>query len=176
MSLEIIRSLYCSFTREGFDPILVGGWAVSHHGYPRNTLDIDIVLCSEQKDAITALAESLGYQQSSSGTMVTRFQFKDPWYPMLDVIWVNSETYQEMLEHSETSPDSQSIRVISLSDLIAMKLHAMHNNDERDGKDLLDIRSLIRYNSASLSDTELQQLCNKYGPPNAYSMITNSSS
>ncbi|MCP5536488.1 MAG: nucleotidyl transferase AbiEii/AbiGii toxin family protein [Akkermansiaceae bacterium] len=175
MPQEIIRSLFSLFERNELNPILVGGWAVSYHGYPRTTLDIDFLLCSDKKTELTSLLEPLGYSPSSSGTMVTRYAFKDPWYPMLDILWVDPDTYQEMYSHSEEPPHSPVTRVISLQDLIAMKLHAMHNHEERDGKDLLDIRTLLRYNKGVISDPELKKLCSKYGPDNAYAMITSPS-
>ncbi|MBX3131537.1 MAG: hypothetical protein KF718_32770 [Polyangiaceae bacterium] len=38
------RDLLAEFERAGVEYVLVGGWAVAHHGRPRATKDIDFVL------------------------------------------------------------------------------------------------------------------------------------
>jgi|GEM_PF-6376994 len=35
-----------------YHPSLSAGWAVQHHGFARSTLDIDFVLCSDDKERL----------------------------------------------------------------------------------------------------------------------------
>jgi hypothetical protein len=55
-----------------------------------------------------------------------------------------------------------------------MKLYALKDGEARDHKDLLDIRSLLRYGKTRISDEELRSLCERYAGPDAYDQIKSS--
>ncbi|MFK7909560.1 MAG: nucleotidyl transferase AbiEii/AbiGii toxin family protein [Akkermansiaceae bacterium] len=95
---------------------------------------------------------------------------------MLDILRVNHDTYEKILAYSEEAPSSPGNKIISLRDMLAMKIHALHNSKERDGKDLLDIRSLLRYNQGVISDAQLHDLCASYGPEGAFELIQSTAS
>jgi hypothetical protein len=46
---------------KGIDYAVCGGWAMAIHGLPRATLDIDVLVLSEDLSEILALAKSRGY-------------------------------------------------------------------------------------------------------------------
>ena len=63
------------------------------------------------------------------------------------------------------------IPVIDLESLLAMKLHALKDQEERAGRDLLDIRLLLKENAQAITDQRLRELCQRFAGPDAYALI-----
>lgn len=49
----------------GVSCLLIGGFAVNHYGYTRNTLDIDFMIASDQIDPIRAIMHAAGFTNVS---------------------------------------------------------------------------------------------------------------
>ena len=168
---EFAHSLYQRFEREGIPLLLAGGWAVCHHGYSRFTRDVDWVCSRANESRAIALMESLGFEIAFQA-MARRFQLKrDPSYPPVDLLWVSPETFSKMAISHERAGNHRDMPVIDLRTLLAMKLNALKDRDQRQDKDLLDIRFLLKGNSDALSDDELRKLCEKFAGPDAYNLI-----
>ena len=58
---EELGRLVDTLSREGLAYALCGGLAVAVHGYPRATMDIDLLVRPEDIDHIVAVIEPLGY-------------------------------------------------------------------------------------------------------------------
>ena len=58
--------------------------------------------------------------------------------------------------------------------LVALKLHAMHNNPRREVRDLPDIIALLQANPDAVGETELRDLCYRYGPEGIWERINTS--
>jgi hypothetical protein len=54
---QIVRAL----NERGIDYAVCGGWAMAIHGYTRATIDIDILILSEDLDRIWRLIQEFGY-------------------------------------------------------------------------------------------------------------------
>ncbi|MEI6675612.1 MAG: hypothetical protein WCO57_10575 [Verrucomicrobiota bacterium] len=52
-----------------------------------------------------------------------------------------------------------------------MKLHALKDQEERGGRDLLDIRLLLTENAQAVTEYRLRQLCERFAGPEAYALI-----
>lgn len=169
---ESIGSLYSLLRSGGIDVILAGGWAVNEHGYSRVTRDVDWVVCEEQKDAASDLMHSAGFRAGSEGAMVTRFLPPSPTIPVVDLLWVDVRTFDKMNSGKTLRGSNQSIPVLQLEHLIAMKIHALKNHDDRKGLDLRDIHHLLEANPGVISDRALRELCATLGPEKAYELIT----
>lgn len=64
MSLDLfgeLTSLLSALDDKGVDYALCGGLAMAVHGYPRATVDIDLLILAQDTDAAFAAADSLGY-------------------------------------------------------------------------------------------------------------------
>ena len=131
------------FEQEGIPLLLAGGWAVTAHGFSRNTLDLDWVCSrSREADAVAAMAK-LGFEPRSDG-MATRFQYhRDLAFPFVDLIWVDDESITRM---SGDIDHSMGVRVVSFEALIAMKLFALKDDEHRKGRDLRDLQELLTRN------------------------------
>jgi len=55
-----------------------------------------------------------------------------------------------------------------------MKLFALKNDEEREHKDLLDIRFLLTYGHTQIPDDEFQAMCERDAGPGAYDKIKSS--
>ena len=50
-----------SLNRENIDYAICGGWAMAIHGLPRATVDIDLLILSEDLERVWKTAQNLGY-------------------------------------------------------------------------------------------------------------------
>lgn len=170
---ERAQSLYERFERDKIPLLLAGGWAVSYHGYHRFTRDVDWVCSRTNEAAAKELMRSLGFEEVFD-SMATRFQLPgDQIFPPIDLLWVSAETFSKMASTGERTGLHGDIPVIELETLIAMKLHALKDNENRHGKDLLDIRELLSKNPLAISDEKLRELCDKFAGPRGYKLIRN---
>jgi hypothetical protein len=168
---EFAHSLCERFESEGIPLLLAGGWAVCFHGHSRATLDVDWICRRSQLSMACQLMERLRFERMTDG-MATRFKHRsDPSVPFIDLIWVDDHSFLLLKESSVASPAPLSVPMIGFRSLLAMKLHALKDGNSRDHKDLLDIRSLLRYSSTRLDEAELRGLCEKYAGPTAYDLI-----
>lgn len=168
---DFAQSLYQSFEREGIPLLLAGGWAVCHHGYSRLTLDVDWVCPRSKESGAVALMDRLHFTKSTEG-MASRFKNrKHAAFPYVDLIWVDDATFEKMAETDPAEAQKQKVPVINFRALLAMKLFALKNDQERDHKDLLDIRLLLKYGHTRIPDEEFKTLCERYAGPGAYDKI-----
>jgi Nucleotidyl transferase AbiEii toxin, Type IV TA system len=168
---EFAKSLYERFDREGIPLLLAGGWAVCHHGYSRLTVDVDWVCPrSREADAI-ALMRCLHFDKCTDG-MASRFKSrKHAAFPYVDLIWVDDASFEKMVESDHEDAGKPAVPAINFRSLLAMKLHALKDGETRDHKDLLDIRSLLRYGHTHIPEEELKALCERYAGHEAYEKI-----
>lgn len=170
---ELGRSLHDRFESAGIPLMLAGGWAVGHYGHSRYTRDIDWVCSREHEQRAKEVMASLGFVIEFE-SMATRFRHpSDPSVVPIDLIWVNSASFEKMGRTRERTTERKDIPVIDFEALLAMKINALKDGETRDHRDLLDLRKLLRYNPKAISEKHLQDLCLKYGGPNAYSLVRN---
>jgi hypothetical protein len=168
---EHAESFYSRFEREGVPLLLAGGWAVCHHGYSRLTIDIDWVCSREYEARAIRLMEELGYVKTTEG-MASRFRRPgDLSFPPVDLIWVDADTFARMAGRKVFTGRAASIPVIGFEALLAMKLHALKDDDARKGKDLVDIRFLLEYNAGAITEERLRAMCDRFGGAGAYQKI-----
>lgn len=168
---EFAHSLFRRFEDEGIPLLLAGGWAVCFHGHSRSTLDIDWICRRSQHSEACQLMERLGLVRMSEG-MATRFKHRsDPSIPFTDLIWVDDATFATMGESARDSPLPLVVLMLGFRSLLAMKLFALKDGESRDHKDLLDIRSLLRYSPTKIDEDELRAMCKRYAGPGAFELI-----
>ncbi len=168
---DFAHSLYQRFERDGIPLLLAGGWAVCHHGYSRFTRDVDWICSRADEGRALTLMASLGFRTAFE-SMATRFQLINrPEFPPIDLLWVSPETFAKMAMTDQRTGLHGNIPVIDLESLLAMKLHALKDQDEREGKDLLDIRLLLKENAHAITEPRLHALCERFAGPHAYAMI-----
>ncbi|MCU0779160.1 MAG: nucleotidyl transferase AbiEii/AbiGii toxin family protein [Akkermansiaceae bacterium] len=140
---DFLKSLASVMERTGVTPMMAGGWAVNHHGFSRSTLDIDFVYDRERREEIISALAQAGYVPKLDLSFACRMLHRSMAAPILDVIWVDRGSFEKLLAESEPFGIAPSLRVISLRSLLSMKLHALHDDDARKGRDFRDINELL---------------------------------
>jgi hypothetical protein len=161
-------NFHATFERAGIPLLLAGGWAVNHHGYSRMTRDVDWVCSLAKEKEACELMKSLGFTKTSIG-MASRFiKIHNLAFPPVDLIWVDQDTFVKMDETSCRSGPDKAIPVVGFETLLAMKFHALKDDKHRQGRDVLDIRSLLKYNPDRLPEGRLRELSERYAGPGIY--------
>ena len=153
------------------DCILIGGFAVNHHGYTRNTLDVDFMILAEKLDSVREIMKQAGFTNVSIRENVAFFAM--PGAPLrVDFLRVDGGTMRKLLDHAiEVNIRGYNLKVPALRDLIAMKIFALSQDVERRmGKDLPDIAYLTVMNNLDL-ESDVRPLCDRFGTPETYELI-----
>lgn len=131
----------------GIDYIVVGALALFAHGYPRLTVDIDLVLTSEGLDRFHEELIGLGYTPAFPGARKRFRSTKDG--VRIDVIAAGEYPGDgqpkpvRFPNPSEASVEIDGIRFVTLEKLIELKLASGMTAPHR-LKDLADVQELIK--------------------------------
>lgn len=162
--MEILRSIALYTESRDMPFLLIGGHAINAYGFSRNTGDLDLLICRDAKDDWTQLLERLQYEGGQNDSRFARFRPKnlDNW--PIDLMLVDSETFQKMLtESTEQEFAGIQIKVISPEHLVILKIHALkHFQEHRFTKDYNDLINILRSKLVDLSLEEIQKICQRY--------------
>ena len=155
----------------GVDCLLIGGFAVNHYGYTRNTLDVDFMIVADRIGDIRGILRTAGFTNVDVRENVAFFSAPDEG-PRVDFLCVDSSTMQKLLIHAKTvTVHGHELRLPSLKDLIAMKIFAFaQNTARRMGKDLPDIAYLTVLNDLDF-EADIRPLCARFGTPEVCELI-----
>jgi hypothetical protein len=132
------RDLLSSFNAQGLKYLLVGGWAVGHHGYKRHTLDIDfwIAVSSDNADRlIAALHEFCGAAPSKSSIVDGRktTEFGNPPLKVHIMCDISGVEFDECYTHRvDADWDGIPVPIIGLADLLKNKQSSGRLKDIQD--------------------------------------------
>jgi hypothetical protein len=151
--------------------LLIGGFAVNHYGYSRNTLDVDFMVVADDMDKVRRVMVNAGFVNVSVHDNVVFFSAGAD-EPRVDFLRVNGETMGALLANAvPIDVLGHTFRVPALRDLLAMKVFALaQNTSRRMGKDLPDIAFLTVLNGLDVN-ADLRPLCDRFGSPEVYELI-----
>ena len=116
--------------------------------------------------------ERLGFGRIADDIVASRFRHESrSEFPFVDLIWVEDEVFERMARDSSSSARHSSVPVVSFRGLIAMKVFAMKDQETRQWRDFLDIRSLLSHGHETLVEDDLKRLCDRFGDPEIYRKI-----
>jgi len=145
--------------------MLIGAYALQAYGVVRQTLDLDCLVADQEEGSLRAVLCDAGYVEEQRAEAFIRYSHPSVWFMDVDVMTVDGGTFDKMFAQScECEVQSLTARVPCLLHLIALKLHAVKHNPKRELKDLGDIVELLRANPRAVSDRELSEVCERYGP------------
>ena len=155
----------------GIDCLLIGGFAVNHYGYTRNTLDVDFMVLADQVGAVRRIMVDAGFSNISVHDNVVFFSSGEN-EPRVDFLRVNAKTIEMLLANAvEVDIHGSRLKVPALKDLLAMKVFALsQNTDRRMGKDLPDIAFLTVINDLDL-ESDIRPLCERFGTQEVYDLV-----
>lgn len=129
--LEVARDVTQVLRDADLDGAVIGGVAVVLHGYVRTTADVDVFVSGPPADLAASL-KAAGFSYSP-----TRREFKKQTVP------VHLVTTDQIRKPPQSYVEIDGIRIVSLPDLIAMKL-SLGTRDPLRAIDLADVIGLIR--------------------------------
>jgi hypothetical protein len=146
LDLELeLDAVLRALTAAGVEYAVCGGLAVGIHGYPRATVDIDLLVRPEDEERIYVAVEPLGFKfrarpmHFAGGAMQIRRVTKidaDGEALMLDLLLVTPASEEVWRTRQEVSWRGQLISVVSPAGLIALK------SSRSSKQDLADIERL----------------------------------
>ena len=156
----------------GVQCLLVGGFAVNHYGYTRNTLDIDWMIMGEDRDVVRDALTKEGFTNVSVHENVMFFQRPGTGW-RVDFLYTDKGTMDQLLSRSEKAVvHGKTVNVPALKDLIAMKLFSLAQNPAlRMGKDLPDIVHLSVLNGLDLT-RDIHPLAIRYASETVFKMVS----
>ncbi len=164
--MELFRPLFQALNEAGIRYVVVGGLATVLHGYPRMTVDVDLITApapQEERRMVECLL-GLGYrpdvpvdpylladpsyrQMWAEEKHMRVFPFWDPENPLkrVDLFLESPVPFEELWRDSKTvSIRGYSIRVASIHHLIEMKRQAGRPQDHDDIEVLQRIQDLMK--------------------------------
>ena len=145
--------------------LVIGGLAVNHYGYARETGDFDMLVNRDDRARWLELFAGLGYAIHHDGGNFIQFSSPPESAWPVDLMLVREASFEPMFQAGkEVNLYGALVRVIALEHLLALKLHALKNaRVHRFLKDFLDVENLIRINQLDIQSPNLRDLFLKYG-------------
>jgi hypothetical protein len=141
-----LQELISVLAGKDFQYALAGALALAVHGVPRATSDIDLLIRSEDLDAIKDAVASIGFtlpslpMTFSDGMSVQRISKVEQGEALsLDLILVNADLEPIWTSRQQLATDQGTLWVISRDALIQMKLAAGRTRDIADVESLREL-------------------------------------
>lgn len=144
---KTVAQLGSDLNRHGIEYMVVGAVALTAHGYPRFTEDVDIVLTREGLEAFHRELVGLGYRPAFEGAKKKLRSTRNA--VAIDVITAgeypgDGKPQPVVFPHPSTaSIEISGVKVVTLEKLIELKLASGMSASDR-LKDLADVQELIK--------------------------------
>lgn len=156
---QTLENLKDRLTRAGIDYAVIGGMALTIHGYVRATQDVDLLMTAEGLEAFRSSLVGRGFVPAFTGATK---MFKDAATGVSVEIITSGEFPGDGKPKSVSFPDPalvavelDGIRVVRLTTLVELKLSSGLTAPDR-LKDLADVQELIR--TLSLPESLAQEI------------------
>lgn len=158
--VDQLKEALAAFAGLASPPALIGGLALAAHNVVRATRDVDFLVDAVDADRVDAILSRLGYaciHRSSDAANYLRGA------DGLDLLYAHRPEARRLLEEAQTRETGMgSVRVVGAEGLIAFKLQALANDPSR-GRDLDDIRALLRNNAGMLDMRRVRDYFSIFG-------------
>jgi hypothetical protein len=159
---EILHKLQ---TSGGVRLVIVGGFAVNHHGFGRFTMDLDCMAVMDDMFRVESAFKAAGYSRIPAAPMYSTFRHPDASPPVVDVLLVDSATFEKLWRDRVPAVfGHHNFFVPMWEHLFAMKFHSVKGNPKRFGKDMRDLQEIVRAHPDIATKERVTQLCREFGP------------
>lgn len=144
--------------------MIIGGNALQAYGLARPTFDTDCMIASTDKERLREALSKSGFLWVAEFAAFQEYHFEAKLdTPPIHAMQVDPATFEKMWARSVPHEyQGSTLRVPAIAHLIALKLHAVKSQPERQGKDMRDVIHLLEMNPAVVSREELRQICARY--------------
>ena len=172
--MEILRTiaLYAEAKQKQF--VLIGGHAIQFYGLARQTGDIDLLVCRDEKSWWVETIERLKYQVGQNDDFFALFRPVDLGQWPIDLMFLDQNTFKKIYANATiaTVGVADNVRVISLRHLAALKIHALKRHQpHRHAKDYNDLLFILRDPRTDLGENEVKEMCLKYASVQLYEKL-----
>jgi len=157
----------------GLPSLLIGGHAVTAHGHPRNTFDLDLLIPRSSLEEWRAFVLSEGYSIHQESGPFIQFHAPDDETVPLDLMIVSDDAYNAFDAEAQPNLATRArIRMVALKHLLALKSHAIrHDHLGRVEKDVDDVIGLVKANRLDVADDLWRKVFLRHGPPELYEKL-----
>lgn len=139
--LQGINSFTQELQKNNIEFAIIGGLAVFAYGGERTTFDIDFLIDEKHKESIKKISDSMGLKIVNENLEVLQLSG----LVQIDIIFARREKTRNMLKHLRVI-DSFPYPVVSVEDLIGLKIQAFVGDRSREFTDKGDILTLFKNN------------------------------
>jgi hypothetical protein len=168
-----LRALLSAASRRDLPFLLIGGNAVILLGFPRMTIDIDLLVPAEKRPQWLDLMRELGFRLLHGTEAFAQFQPGVEGMAPVDFMFVDAPTWTglDSQARQETVAD-QPVRIPRVEHLVALKLHAASSpiRAARE-QDWEDIRQMVHTWHLDPADPYFRELILRHGGPDAMDRI-----
>lgn len=117
---------------------LIGGFALAAHGVVRATEDIDLLVDGNMKELVKKNLQKSGFKIRHESPEVLHLSGPG----QLNILFANRKPTQDMLRRAEKIGEFP-VLVVTVEDIIGLKIQAYKNDPKREFQDKADIQSLL---------------------------------
>jgi hypothetical protein len=168
-----LRALISAAHRLDLPFLLIGGNAVILLGFPRMTIDIDLLVPAEKRSQWLDLMRELGFRLLHGTEAFAQFQPGLEGMAPVDFMFVDAPTWKSLeSEARKETIAGQSVRIPRVEHLIALKLHAASSPARAAREqDWEDIRQMVRTWHLDPTEPYFRDLILRHGGPDAMNRI-----
>jgi predicted nucleotidyltransferase len=147
-SLETgLASLTARLSERGVDHAIIGGVAVSLHGPPRATQDLDLLVLDSAREAVHVVMTDLGFETLQRGEVFANYLLGSL---RVDFLFTQGSYSRQMLRRAQPiTLRGSATKLVCPEDLIGLKLQALANRPDR-AQDRADIEIMLQRFSATM--------------------------
>lgn len=165
--MKIVATIAEKAALAGLEFLVIGGNAVIAYGYPRTTVDVDLLVRETDRQKWNELIVALGYRPHHLQRVFHMYNPIGDDRTAVDLMLVNEGTFTKLLyKTTDTKLGGVTVRVPSLRNLIALKLHALrHGGEHRYARDFVDVIELLQRNQVDLAAPDYAEILRRYATP-----------
>lgn len=174
--MDTLAALLKQFKKNELPFLVVGGHAIAAHGVSRQTADLDLLVRESQKTFWQKALGKIGYREFHNSKAFLQYEPLSPGDWPIDLILVDESTFSGLQENGVAKQiGGITVTIPCTAHMLALKLHALKQDQaSRELKDLNDIIELVLAAEGTLSSSEVEALCQKFGPSGIYPRIVDS--
>ena len=141
---NVLIEIHTALNEQGIEHALIGGLALTVHGAPRATIDLDFLADGDRDGDVDALIRSRGYECLQRTENVGNYLSPDRVRGRIDFLFVRRTLGRAMLARAASHEVlGQQLRVADAADLIGLKVQSSSNDPRRHGRDMVDVERLL---------------------------------
>jgi hypothetical protein len=169
---SIFSFLSSVFKKHKVRGVLIGGYAIIANKIQRLTFDVDFLMTPEDFARIEPDILGVGYSALNRQSAFVQLKSGNRSWRDLDFLLADNETVEKLIAAGKSiSIAGEDFVVPSPLHLVAMKLHSMAENKERESRDLPDVVQLMVMNGIDPLNEDIKEMFLKYRAGHLYERV-----